>query len=84
MLPGDQRLCMRVHVCVFAWMSSCQNKHFSEYLMRTFIRVCLSVCDNRMSTKTQELMRPFSGTRKGLSKVHTALGIICLCNHDCH
>lgn len=46
-------------VCVFARLSFCQYKHFSEYLMHMFICVCLSVCDNRMSAKTQELMRPF-------------------------
>lgn len=84
MLLGDLHLCVCVCTCVFAWLSSCQNKHFSEYLMHTFICVCLSACDNRMSAKTQELMRPFFCARNGLSKVHTALGIISVYDHDCH
>lgn len=56
---GSAFVCVSVCTCAFAWLSSCQNKHFSEYLMHTFICVCLSACDNRMSAKTQELMRPF-------------------------
>lgn len=64
-------------VCVFAWLSSCQNKHFSEYLMHTFICVCLSACDNRMSAKTQELMRPF--LPPGMDWARCAQ----LCRHHC-
>lgn len=73
-----------VHLCVFACLSSCQHKHFSEYLMHVFICVCLSVCDNRMSAKTEELMRPFCHQEWNEEGAHSSVGIMSVCNHDCH
>lgn len=75
-------ICVRVYLCVYTVcprLRLCQYKQFSEYLMHVFVCVCLSVCDNRMSAKTEELMRPFFAMRSGLDKVHKALWALFLC-----
>lgn len=59
-------------------LSSCQSKHFSGYLIHTFICVCLSACDNRMSAKTRDLMRSFFGSKETIQQGEHSCGLFFL------
>jgi len=75
-------ICVHVSICVccvFLGLFLCQCKRISEYLMHVFICVCLSLCDNKMSAKTEELMRPFFATWSGSNGVHKAMWALYLC-----